>query len=248
MRKTLLLFAVFAALLLVYSDAEAIVSIEGRYWFTEVSSNLQSTVPNLDGTDINLKNTLGIDKAKNFGEARIGLHLGSHSLRYSYMELSWEGRRTLTQSLNFAGQSYAANTSVSSKVDMVYQRMGYRYNFIDAMGNQAGVIFDLKHIGVNANLKAAGINQSSSITLPIPTIGLGGRLGLPFLFSLSAEASGIASGGSYLIDGEVSLNFTPVAFAAISGGYRVFDMKMKSAGNNADFTLQGPFIMVNVEF
>lgn len=247
MRKTLL-FAIFVVSLFVYSSAEAVVSVEGRYWFTELSSKVQATTPGLVGTDIYLKDTLGMDKSKNFGEGRIELHLGSHRFRYSYTELSWEGHKTITQSVNFAGQAYAANTRVDSKLNMVYQRVGYRYDIIDTMGNQVGIIFDFKHIGIDANLNGSGINQSSSTTLPIPTIGLGGRLALPFLFSLSAEASGIASGGNYLIDGEASLKFTPVSFAAISGGYRVLDMKMINAGNKVDFTIQGPFVTVNVEF
>lgn len=248
MRKTLPALVVFAVSLFVYSRAEAAVRVEGRYWFTELSSKVHASTPGLDGTDIALRDTLGMDKSRNFGEGRIELHLGVHHLRYSYTAFSWEGHNTITQAVNFAGATYTANTRVDSKLDMVYQRVGYRYDIIDTAGSQLGIIFDFKHIGVDANLKSSSANQSSHTTLPIPTLGLGGQIRLPLLFSVSAEASGIASGGSYLIDGEASLNFTPVSFAAISGGYRVLDMKMESAGNKVDFTLQGPFLTVNVEF
>ncbi|MBI3398742.1 MAG: hypothetical protein HY026_05875 [Deltaproteobacteria bacterium] len=251
MKKFLLLSAIFAVLLFAYSPAEAIVRVEGRYWFTELSSKVQASTPGLTGTEIDVINTLGMDKSKNFGEGRVELHLANHRLRYSYMLLSWEGHKTIAQSVNFAGQPYTANTRVDSKLDVVYQRVGYRYDIIDTIGKQLGIIFDFKHIGIDTNLRAPGINQSSTVAVPVPTIGLGGQMGLPLHFSISAEASGIASGGDYLIDGEASINFTPVSFAAISGGYRVFDMRVKSAGNagnKMDFTIQGPFVTVNVEF
>ncbi|MBI3398741.1 MAG: outer membrane beta-barrel protein [Deltaproteobacteria bacterium] len=222
MRKFWLLFAAFVVSLFVYSNAEAIVHVEGRYWFTSLDSKVKVTDVGVVGTEINAVDTLGFDKAKNFWEGRIDLNLGDHHLRYAYMPLSWTGSKTITQSVNFAGTTYTANTKVDSKLDIIYQRAGYRYNIIDTLGNQFGIIFDVKLLDIKANLKTTGIDKSYSVAAPIPTVGLGAQVGLPFLFSIGGEITGIAYGDNQLIDWEASVNFNPVPFTTISGGYRAF--------------------------
>ncbi|MBI5327200.1 MAG: outer membrane beta-barrel protein [Deltaproteobacteria bacterium] len=248
MRKTLLSLAVFAVSIFFYSSAEAIVHVEGRYWFTSLNSKVKATETSLIGTEIDLADTLGMSKSKDFWEARIDLNLGDHHLMYSYMPLSWSGQKTITQSVNFAGTTYAANAQVDSKLDIIYQRVGYRYNIIDRIGNQLGVIFDVKILDIKTNLKTTAVDESYSVTVPIPTIGLGAQVGLPFLLSFGGEITGIAYGGNQLIDWEAYINFNPVPFTTISGGYRTFGLNVKDKDNKVDFSLAGPFLMVNVGF
>ena len=228
MKKILLLMVVSALSLFAYSNAEAIVHVEGRYWFTSLDSKVKVT------------------DAKNFWEARVDLNLGSYHLRYAYMPLSWDGSKTITQSINFQGKTYSASTKVDSSLDILYQRLGYRYDIIDTLGNKIGIIFDVKVLDIDARLNAPGIDKSYSVTAPIPTIGLGAQVGLPFLFSFGGEVTGMAYGDNQLIDWEASLNFNPIPFTTISGGYRAFALNVKDKDNKVDFALAGPFLMVNV--
>ncbi|MBI5047681.1 MAG: hypothetical protein HZB54_01840 [Deltaproteobacteria bacterium] len=249
MRKILLVFTVFAVSFFMYSSAEAIVHVEGRYWFTSLNSKVKATETSLIGTEIDLVDTLGMDKSKNFWEAKIDLNLLSHHLRYSYMPLSWSGQKTITQSVNFAGTTYTANARVDSKLDIIYQRVGYRYDIIDTLGNKLGIVLDVKILDIKTNLKTTGVDKPYSPgTLPIPTIGLGAQVGLPSLLSVGGEVTGIAYGNNQLIDWEVFVNFNPVPFTTISGGYRTFGLNVKDKDNKVDFSLAGPFLMVNVGF
>ncbi|MBI3753616.1 MAG: hypothetical protein HY266_06190 [Deltaproteobacteria bacterium] len=248
MKKILLPVVVFAVSLFAYSSAEAIVHVEGRYWFTTLDSKVTVTDAGIIGTEINAADTLGMDKSKNFWEGRIDLNLGSHHLRYAYLPLSWDGHKTLIQSVTFKGATYTASTMVDSKLDIVYQRLGYRYDIIDMLGNQLGIIFDIKLLGINAQLKdpALSLDKSYSLTVPVPTIGVGAQIGLPFLFSIGAEVTGIAYGSNSLLDGEASVNFNPVPFTTISGGYRIFNVEVKDGDNKGSFNLAGPFLMVRM--
>jgi len=249
MRKILL--AVLVLLFgLMHSTADAIVHVEGRYWFSNLDSKVKVTDAGVIGTDIDVVNTLGVDDKKNFWEARVDLNLGSHHLRYGYMPLSWDGQKTLTQSVNFNGKTYTANTKVDSSLDIVYQRIGYKYNIIDTLGNQLGIIIDVKLFDVEARLKdsTGALDKSYSVTAPVPTVGLGAQISLPFLFSIGAEVTGLAYSGNHLIDGEAVINFNPVPFVAISGGYRMLDVKVEDGDDKVDFKLKGPFLMVNVGF
>src|SRR3972149_3029492 len=210
MKKILLLMVVSALSLFAYSNAEAIVHVEGRYWFTSLDSKVKVTDASLVGTEIDLVDTLGMDDKKNFWEARVDLNLGSHHLRYAYMPLSWDGSKTITQSINFQGKTYSASTKVDSSLDILYQRLGYRYDIIDTLGNKIGIIFDVKVLDIDARLNAPGIDKSYSVTAPIPTVGLGAQIGLPFLFTVGAEVTGIAYNGNHLIDGEALTNRHPI--------------------------------------
>jgi len=248
--KRMMLAAVLLAVSVFYAlPAEAIVHVEGRYWFTTLESNVKATDLGVIGSEINLVDTLGVDDKKNFWEARVDLNLGSHHLRYGYMPLSWDGQKTITQSINFDGKTYSASARVDSNLDITYQRLGYRYNIIDTLGNQLGIILDIKLFDIEARLKTTGIpDESYSVTAPIPTIGLGAQIGLPFLFTVGAEVTGIAYSGNHLIDGEAAINFNPIPFITISGGYRIFDLKVEDGDDKVDFSLKGPFLMVNAGF
>lgn len=246
MRK-LLLAALFVMLFcFIHSTANAIVHVEGRYWFTSLDSKVKVTDASVVGTDINLVDTLGVDDKKNFWEGRVDLNLFDHHLRYAYMPMSWKGSKTITQSINFKGQQYTANASVESNLEILYQRIGYEYDIINMLGNKLGIIFDVKLLTVDATLKTTGINQTYSKTAPVPTVGLAAQVGLPFLLSVGAEATGITYGGNHLLDAEAFVNFNPIPFTTISGGYRMFDLKLEDGNNRVDFNLTGPFLMVKV--
>lgn len=250
MKKFFLALFIFVASLLAYSHAEAVVHVEGRYWFSNLDSTVKVTDASIVGTEIDLVDTLGMDDKKNFWEGRVDLNLGSHHLRYAYMPLSWDGSKTLTQSVTFQGVTYTASTKVDSNLDIVYQRFGYRYDIIDTLGNQLGIIFDVKLLDIEARLKApaASIDKIYSVTAPVPTIGLGVQVGLPALLSIGAEVTGITYSGNRLIDGEAQINFNPIPFVTVSGGYRLFDLKVEDGDDKVDFKLKGPFLMVRAGF
>lgn len=241
---------VFGMMLFASSSANALVHVEGRYWFSDLDSTVKVTDASIIGTDINVVDTLGVDDKENFWEARVSLELGSHKFRFSHMPLSWDGKKTITQSITFAGQTYSASTSVESSLDIVYQRAGYRYDIIDTLGNQLGIIFDVKLLDIEARLKepAAGIDKLYSVTAPIPTVGLGVQVGLPFLFSVGAEITGVGYSGNHVIDAEAQVNFNPLPLITVSGGYRIFDLKVEDGDDKVDFKLKGPFLLVRAGF
>ncbi|HAG50645.1 MAG: hypothetical protein A2X87_08110 [Deltaproteobacteria bacterium GWC2_42_51] len=240
----------FAMMLFASSSANALVHVEGRYWFTNLDSTIKVTDASIIGTELDMVDTLGMDDQENFWEARVSLELGSHKFRYGYMPLSWDGQKTITQAISFAGTTYSASTRVDSSLDIIYQRVGYRYDIIDVLGNQLGVIFDIKVLDIEARLKdSTGVlDKSYSVTAPIPTIGIGAQVGLPFLFSVSAEITGVGYSGNHIIDAEAQVNFNPLPLITVSGGYRIFDVKVEDGDDKVDFKLKGPFLLVRAGF
>ena len=247
MRKLVVLLAAVFVLSL-SSKASAIVDVEARYWFTDFDDTIRGTEGSTVGTDINLVDDLGVGD-ENFVEGRITLELGSHKLRYGFMPLKWNGNKNVTSSINFNGQSFSGN--VESELRMDYHRLGYEYDIIDTLNNKLGVIFELKYFDGEASLKSpsAGLDERESFKAPIPTVGIAAQVGLPFLFSVGGEVTGISLGSdAYIVDGEAMVNLKPAPFVVISGGYRVFKLHLENDDDLADITVKGPFVMLKADF
>lgn len=245
--------AVCAFLFVIFTgtSAFALVNVEGRYWFTNLDAKAKVSNGSIIGSDIDLVNTLGVDDKKNFWDLRLGLELGSHKIRYGYIPMKWDGTKAVSQSVTFNGKTYSAATPVESHMKINYHRLGYEYDFIDILNNRLGIILEAKYFDTSTNLKAPalGLNESKSLKVPVPTVGLTGQVGLPMLFSIGGEVTGVTIGSkAYLFDGEAGLNIKPAPFITVSAGYRYFKLHLEDKNNKADFLLRGPFVMLRGNF
>lgn len=250
MKKVAAVLAFFIVLF-TGTNALAIVDVDARYWFSDLDGSVKVTGGGVAGTDLKLGDDLGVDEKNNFFEGRITLELGSHKLRYGYMPLKWDGSKAITQSIVFNGQTYASSTNVDSELKMDYHRLGYEYEIIDTLNNRLGVIFELKYFDGDASLKApsASLDESESFKAPVPTVGISAQVGLPFLFSVGGEVTGITLGSqAYLVDAELAVNLKPAPFVVLSGGYRIFKLHIESDDDLVDVTAKGPFVMLRADF
>ncbi len=248
MKRALMAVVILASLVFINSRADALVGVEGRYWLTDLDADLKVTDNNITGTDIDLTDDLGMDD-EDFYEARISIGLGRHRIRYAYLPLSWDGAKTISKSITFNGRTYSANTFVDSSLDVTYHRLGYEYDVIDALGNRLGVIFEVKYFDIDAELESSTISESESMGVPLPAVGVTFQVGLPVFLSLGGEVTGISVGGNgYLVDAECVLNYKPAPLVTFSGGYRYLKLYAEKGDDEADLTLDGPFVTVKLRF
>lgn len=251
MKKVFVAAIVFMAAVLAAPEAKAVVDVDARYWFVNLDSRIKATSGSSVGTEIDAVDTLGLDKHKGFPEGRITLELGSHSLRYAFTSLKWDAVKTVTQDFTYAGQTYTAGSDVSTDLKLDYHRLAYMYDIVDALNNRLALIFELKYFDTEARLKAdsLGFDETESLAAPIPTVGVAAQVGLPFLFSVGGELTGVSLGkNAYLVDGEAAINIKPAPFVVISGGYRIFKLHLEKDDDKANFTLKGPFITLRADF
>jgi len=251
MKKIFVVAVFIAAFFAANRDAHALVTLEGRYWFTTLDATIKTSESSVIGTDINLVDDLGFKNKKNFPELRFTLGSDRHKLRYGYLPLEWDGSKTITKSVVFAGKTYSASTLVTSKLKVDYHRLGYQYDFITSKENKEsrlGFIFDIKYFNIDASLDAPALalSKTNNIKAPVPTIGFGGGFNLPAYLSVNAEATGLSlsAGGTKfsMFDAEGSLRFRPVDWFAASAGYRLLKLHVTNDTNDkADISVKGPF-------
>ncbi len=249
MRRLLTAVLAVTAVFVFQSRAMALLEVDARYWFSELDAELRVTEGGLIGTTIDMDRDLGVDTDENFLEGRVTLQMGKHRVRYAFVPLSWDGSKTITKTINFAGKTYSASTAVTTSLDVDYHRLGYEYDFIKVAGNRVGVIAEVKVFNIDASLKSATVSESESITVGFPTLGVGFELGLPMLFSIGGELTGITYGGdAYFVDGEVGINLKPLPLVVLSGGYRYMKLYAETDDDRVELTLDGPFVMLRAGF
>ncbi|MEK7772861.1 MAG: hypothetical protein AAB307_00815 [Deltaproteobacteria bacterium] len=249
--KTVIALFVFSIVVLAGAGASAVVDIEGRYWLTDLNASAKVSSGGVIGTDIDLADDLGVDDKENFLDARITLELGSHKIRYGFAPFKWNGSKALISSVTFNGQTYSASADTGTEIKLDYHRLAYEYDFIDTLDNRLGLVFEVKYFSGDARLtsSALGLDEIKTLRAPIPTIGVSGQVGLPFLFSVGGEVTGITLGKrAYLYDAEAGFNLKPAPFVVISGGYRIFKLHLEDSDNKGDLSIKGPYVMLKADF
>jgi hypothetical protein len=227
------------------------LELEGRYWKPKLDSTIKIVENNI-GTDVNLVEDLGFDEKKGFGEARLQVKFFSRNkLNFSYLPLKWDADKVLTQTIQFNGQTYSAGTRVQSELDMKLFKAGYEFDFIAGKHGFLGATFDVMVAATHVELKAPSLttDEKHDATVPIPMIGLAGRVSpIPWV-SLTAKVSGLPMGGyGYVFDAEGSLDINPIKYVTISGGYRFLKAKAEINDNSANYKLDGPFAALKIRF
>lgn len=247
MKKNILAVSLFFVVILSCSDALAFVHIEGRYWFTDLSSVARASSGEITGTDLNFVKDLDGEKSKDFWETRISLELGDHQIRYGFLPLQWDGSRSFAGTISFSGQTFTGQIDSTLKTN--YHRLGYKYDFVDILGSDLGVIVELKYFDSTIEIRDPAVSASRRVTALIPTAGVSGHLGLPFNMNFGGEVTGgMLASKQYTADGELALNINTIPFVTISGGYRALILHIEKQNAKEDLSLVGPFVLLRAGF
>jgi len=226
---------------------------EFRYWRPTLESEIVASTAALAGTPLDLVSNLGLDEEQNAFEGRVGLtFFRRHKLRIGYLPLSFKGDRTITQSINFDGQTFSASARVLTDLDLKILRGGYGFDFFKTPVASLGILFEVHYFDGTARLRSSTGTPDETVDfqLPVPVLGLAFRAyPITRILSVGAEVVGVSFGsrGHYL-DGEASLTFSPWPFVELTGGYRVIDLHGEEGDDTLDLRLHGPFASLTLRF
>jgi len=98
--------------------------------------------------------------------------------------------------LNFRGKHTRKGTRVQTSTDLKFLKGGYEYDFLVGSLGFLGGTLDVLVVNGNVQLKAPSlaIDQKEDKTVPIPMIGLIGRVYPIRWVNLTAKASGLSLG------------------------------------------------------
>ena len=253
-KKTVLLIIFVFSISVVFSgSAKALeVGVEGDYWMANLSGDMQSDLGAIEGSTIELKEDIDMESENIFG-GKVYFEAGKHRLDVGYMPLKFEGTKTLDILITFHGNDYTAGTKVDSKLEINQFDVQYTYwllNFTTGARARLGLVGAVKNIDASASLKAdtLSLDETQSITLPIPMVGLRAETGIGDLVRLTASGVGVAYSGNSIIDVMAAIEVSPIPLFGISAGFRGMYLTVDSDDTKINANVSGAFIGIFARF
>jgi hypothetical protein len=231
-------------------DAER-YRVEGSfgYWRPAARVVLSSDALGVPGTHIDLRSDLGLT-SESFSELRLTWHPAlRHRFRFQYTPIQFDATAPVPRDLVFNGATYRAGTLVSSSLGWTTYRFGYQYEVVVKPRGRVGVIAEVKHTLVRAELRSSEADEVSRQSMPVPALGIAGRLYPAPRFALAGEVTffGVpdrADGhfGGRIADIDLSAVWSFTRSFGVQGGFRDLDIHHLGEWNTAEFSLKGGYV------
>jgi hypothetical protein len=218
------------------------------------------------GTPINWENTFGGGDVTRFRVDGQWRFADRHKARFMVFNTSRSQSRTLSEDIDFNGETYPVNARVSADFSFDIYELAYEYSFMKREDYEIAGSFGVHYTTLSAGLKAKAstsngtltgdLNEEGSVDLPLPVIGLRGTWGLPHNFWIDAGAQFFAlSIDEYdgnLQDYRLMLTWQPRKWLGLGLGYNVFrvdvDVDKQNFKGSLDWQYDGPMISYNAMF
>ena len=230
------------------------IGARALYWFPTLDANIQADNAGIIGTNLNVKDDLGVDN-ESFPSVEVFGGIGKHTISLGYTPIDYSGSKTLSAPINFNGKTYAGGLNVDTDLELRMLDFQYQYRFLDVENILAGfsltAIGQIKYIDGLASIKdlATASKAEYTIDAPIPMIGAGVHAGiLAGLLEARGQFTGAVYSGNYLYEGLADLSFTPFPFIAVNAGYKMLRIKIERNDVFLDSTFSGPYIGLTVSF
>ena len=173
-----------------------------------------------------------------------------------YQSWSTDGDATLSQQIDFAGESFTAGTAVSSKAELtdLYAEINWAPIALNLAGFSIGLA--AHQLAVSTEMEAAGQNATFDETFIIPTLAVRAYVAPLDMLEFEVMVHGLAVplgdvSGSYLV-AQAQVAYYPMTYIGVIGGWRTTMIDIEyDAGQTkakADVSLSGPYLGVAAQF
>jgi hypothetical protein len=173
------------------------------YWIPTFKGDLRVDNNSEPGTEINLKEDLGISNENIPGvEAYFGI--GNHEITVAYSQVKLSGTKKLNTEIKFNGITFAIAEPVESELKTNMIDLEYQYKLINfkniLAGLSLGIIAKVKYFDGEASMHSLLNNTQKDIRVPIPMIGVGAKIGLLEIFWKHGQRSQVwATPGTFFM-------------------------------------------------
>jgi hypothetical protein len=203
------------------------VEVSYGFWTPDREITISSESLGIVGSTIDVVTDLGFEN-ETFQDFRVVLRPSrKFKLRFGYTPITYEADTTLNRTIVFNGQEFDVGVPITSRLEWRDWRFGLEWDFIYRDRGYLGFITEVKYTDVEVDITSPVTSEFTSVTVPIPTIGLGGRGYLTKNFSVTGEFTGLKltindkEGTYYNLDLYATFNFTNNF--GVQGGYRTLN-------------------------
>jgi outer membrane protein len=242
MRVSIIVFSMlmFFALSIVPAMADEMISFKAGYLSLSPEGEFAVFSGGV-GTKVDMEDDLGFDDSEEF-MAEAAVQLGSFRLTAGYLPLKFSGSGSTT-GIIFNGQPFVG--TVDSDVDIDLYDVGltwYLLNFDDLpVRLQLGPEVSVKYVEADISMRSITASESESVSVPVPTIGLRGRVGISDFLGLVGRVGYLEYDHNSFLDADAQLEFSPLPLVGIFAGYRYLDIEVDESDVFLDVTFDGPY-------
>jgi len=230
------------------------IEVGAYQWTPEYSGFIAVDNDAQTGTQLDIENDLGFtDEGHNIIWASVEHpvpFIPNFKLVSSDLEVA--ASSVLTRDIVFGGETYTANESVTTQIDMSNLEYTLYYELLDNWINlDAGLTFRQYDGIVTLNTDPAGSNLSESEVLDftLPLIYLKGRVDLPLTgFFVDGEVNIISYDGDSISDTALSVGYESDIGLGGKAGYRTFSMEVEESNFVSDVEFSGAYVSVFFHF
>lgn len=242
------------------------VRVMPSLWFAELGGDFTYQDGGSSGSKLQT-DELGLGSRENAFSIEAGAQIpflfGFHA---GLSDFGTSATTTLTRTVTFGNQTYAASDRVETSVDLRdwYGEICVRPVNFDVAGFSVGIAVHALHGDLKLTDQSAGTSQELSKTVPVPALSLRAHLAPLWLLgikSLTLEGRvhyfDLSISGDRLkyADAEIQASYRPIDFLGINGGYRytLIDLHLdhptgSSSSADIDLHLQGPYLGLIAKF
>ena len=200
------------------------------------------------GNEVDFVNEFGIDN-KRFTEFRVTLRPArKHKLRFHYVPMSYHAEATLERTVVFGGRTFEVGLPAIADVEWKFWRFGYEWDFVSRTAGFLGVIAELKHNRVSAEISSPVGTEAGEATAPVPAFGVIARGYFTRSFSVTGEFTGFKVPDSVTeeFDGtfwdfDIYATLNVGRNVGVQGGYRSLDVEYIASEDIGRLKMKGPY-------
>ncbi|MCX5718285.1 MAG: TIGR04219 family outer membrane beta-barrel protein [Nitrospirae bacterium] len=224
----------------------------------EVAAGIWNQDPSGDirykGETLSLGNELKYgSETRFFGRAKIDMPLLIPNIYIMATPMEFEGTGNKSASFTFGERTFTGNTNFTSSLQLDHYDIAFYYGLpfvktatLNKLNVDAGL--NVRFIDMKAEVKQGVVQESKSLTIPLPMVYVGAQFRPINKLSLEAELRGIALGSNHFYDLIGRVKYKAIEHVFIAAGYRYEDIKIDKSDVKANLTFSGPFAEAGVEF
>ena len=219
----------------------------GGSWLADHNGGAQSGTVELD-----LDDDLGLNTDSNFFAYVAVEHPVPFlpNIRVQHTDIAQSATNDLTRTVEFNGQSFSANSAISSELDLEITDAVLYYELLD---NVVSLDLGLAARYVDGFVDITSLTDSANAEFEgvLPMLYTHARVDLPFTGSwISARAQGLTYRGESFIDAEAQIGWESKFGLGLEVGYRVLRLDIDELDelDEAEINLSGPFAALNYHF
>lgn len=190
-------------------------------------------------------------------ELGLGMPLFDFHAHLGWSQFSTDGSGTVSKSVNFGGQTYAAGQKVSSKAEItdLYLEACWAPIALDVAGFSLGIAAHQLDVTTSLSNSTVGKTEFSETAI-LPTLAVRAYVSPIDMLEVEAMVHGLSvpvgdASGTFVY-GQVQAAYYPYTYIGVIAGYRyaMIDVEIESGHDKAkaDVTLSGPYLGVAAQF